>query len=547
MRGGGARVGLAAAALVCLALVLSLLDARRDSATADEPSHVAAGVVQVRTGTWLVNVEHPPLAKELYGAAAIVSTPVETPRLAYRDFLRATRAWLFAPRQGVAPDGVLFAARGAAALLFAALVLASYAAVGGGSAGLVASALVLGNTALFPHGHLVTTDVPLALLTVLLAGALRRLDEAPRLVPAALAAAFLAAALATKYSAVLLVPLAFLWIAAGASRDGERRGRRLLLAVAVPAGAAVLLAILLGWSVRGEAPGAVGVLGRVYQMAPDDVALCSRVEGVSRGLSRWLFGILFHLRQADAGRLTFFDGPTSHPGPHYHLVALVLKSPATWLAATLAGAALALRRGGPRAARLFFVAGLFLLVGSLPGPRIGVRHVFPTVALLTLGAAVALGPVVARLSTWARGALLLVALSPLAIDRSLGASGLAGRLVGRSVLADSNLDWGQDLLRLRSLLDGKGIPPGEVSVVYFGGDLPALRIPGVLDHLEVDAPLRRYVAVSRQYTLLGGEAAILSGGAPRVTRALEELRARSSRPAGRAGHSIELFELPPVP
>ncbi|KAA0249912.1 MAG: hypothetical protein EDX89_23380 [Acidobacteria bacterium] len=540
------RVRLVLALLVALALGLSFRDARVDSAVADEPIHAAAGVAQVRTGTWLVNVEHPPLAKELYGLAAVLSTGAEGPRLPYRDFLRATRGWLFAPREGVAPDGVLLAARAAASLLFAGLVLASYAAVGGGVPGLVAAALVLGNTALFPHGHLVTTDVPLTLFAVLLAGALRRQDEASRLSTGILAAAWLAAALATKYSAVLLLPLAFLWIAAGAARDREGRRRRLVLAVAVPASAVLLLALALAWSVRGEAPGAVAVLGRVYQMAPDDVGLCERVEGVSRGLSRWLFGLLFHLRQADAGRLTFFDGATSHPGPHYHLVALVLKSPATWLAATLAGAVLAARRGGPRAARLFFAAGLLLLAGSLPGPRIGVRHVFPTVAFLTLGAAAALGPRIARLSAWARGALLLVVLSPLAIDRSLGASGLVGRLVGRPVLSDSNLDWGQDLLRLRNLLGARGIPPGEVSIVYFGGDLPAMRIPGCLDHLEADAPLRRYAAVSRQYLLLGGEAAILPGGAPRVARSVSELRARSPRPVGRAGDSIELFEVGPA-
>src|SRR5207249_828572 len=105
-----------------LALGLSLHDARIDSAIADEPIHAAAGVAQVRTSTWLVNVEHPPLAKEVYGLAAVVWCGAEAPRLPYRDFFRATRDWLFQERNGYPRDAVLLACRAAAALFFAALV-----------------------------------------------------------------------------------------------------------------------------------------------------------------------------------------------------------------------------------------------------------------------------------------------------------------------------------------------------------------------------------------------------------------------------------------
>lgn len=525
-----------AALFVLLALGLSLHDARRDSATADEPIHAAAGVAQVTSGTWLVNVEHPPLAKHLFGLTAVGLAGAESPRLSYRDFFRSTRSWLFGGRN----DSVLLASRAAASVLFASLVAATYAVAGKGLSGLAASALLVGNTALFPHGHLVTTDVPLALFTVLLVGALRRHDEAPRLRSALAAALWLAAALATKYTAVLFLPLVALALLLG--RAPQPRGQRLLMAASVPAAAILLLAVALSWFVRSEPPGTLDLLGRIYRMSGSDLALLARADGLHHGLARWGFGLLFHLRQAEVGRLTYFDGPTPHPGAHYHLVALVVKSPAVWLAAVLAGMLLSIRNG-PRSARLFLAGALLLFVGSLPGPRIGVRHVFPSIVLLTLGAGAALAPALGKLPRTVRAALLLAAVSPLAFGRTLGAEGLVGKLVGRPLFADSNLDWGQDLLRLRDLLSRRGIPSSQVAIAYFGGDEPTLRIPGIADLLESDAAPRRYLAVSRQLLLLGPDAVLVPGTSRHAARALVLAHLPQARRAGIAGDSIELFDL----
>lgn len=483
-----------------------------------------------------MNVEHPPLAKHLFGISAVALAEAESPRLYYRDFFRSTRNWLFSGGD----DSVLLASRAMASILFAALVVAAYAAAGKGLAGLAASALLVGNSALFPHGHLVTTDVPLALFTVLLAGALGQHDETPRLRFALAAILWLAAALATKYTAVLFLPLTALALLLGRAR--RPLGRRLLAAAGVPVAAVLLLAVALSWFVRREPQGTLGLLGKIYRMPASDMALLLRADEIHSGLARWGFGLLFLLRQGEAGRLTYFDGPTLHPGAHYHVVALAAKSPAVWLVGVLAGAVLALR-GGPRSARLLFAAALLLFVGSLPGPRIGVRHVFPSVVLLTLGAGVALGPALARLPRVARAALLLAALSPLAIDRTLGAEGLLGRLAGRPVLADSNLDWGQDLLRLRDLLSRRGIPASEVAIAYFGGDDPAFRIPGIADVLESDVAPRRYLAVSRHLLLLGPDAVLVRETAARAARALSIARSSGARRSGRAGNSLELFEL----
>lgn len=544
-KGGGGRIALAAVLLV--AALLSLFDARRDSATADEPSHVAAGAVLVASRSWTLTPEHPPLAKAAYGLAARAAGGTDPVRVDFRDFVRSTRGWLLAPRPGLPVGTLLVAARTAAIGFFLALLWAAYLAAGGGLPGALAAALLLGHRALYAHGHLATTDVPVTLFSLAGVAALLAFRSRPTLARGAGAALLVAAALASKSSGLLLLAFAPLFLLAAALTTREQARRRPLLsgAAGIPAGAVVLLALFLRLASGGESPSALATVCRLYRMDGSDTALLLRIDRVDRGLARYAFGVLFNLRQAAGGRSTWYLGErTERPGPSYHVVALAAKSPLTWLLAVGAALLLALRPGGSPRARLLLGAAAFFLLASLPGPRIGVRHVFPVVALATAGAGAALGEGLSRTKGSARAAAILVALSPLALGRSLGSDGAVTRFLPDPPLADSNLDWGQDLLRLGDLLSARGIPPSELSVVYFGGDLPGARLPGVVDHLEAEAPLRRYVAVSRQYLLVGADAATLSGGAPRVAAALAAVRSPGVVPLGRAGDSIDLFALP---
>lgn len=540
--------------LLALALVLSLADARRDSAIADEPLHVVAGVTQVQSGTWLVNVEHPPLAKQLFGVGAVWAGAAEKPELSYRDLFRATRAYLFQRREGRPLDSVLLGARLAAIALFLALLSAAFWASGGGPTGLMAVALLLGDAALFPHGHFATTDVPVTLFFVLVVGTLARLlatQSGRHSLMLAFGLAFaMTLALATKYSGILvlfLVPGALL-VAALRETERSRRLRSLALAAAVPLLSVFFLTGLLRLYMQNDRPGSLDVLTRLYGTKAADRDLLHSVERVDTALARYAFGLLFVVRQSEAGRLTYFlDRPEAHPSSAYHVVTVLVKSPIVWLAACAWGAVLAFRRDAGTRARFFFLCGLFLFAASLPGPRIGIRHVFPSLALFTLGAAASLTPWLTRVSPRALGIALAIAISPLAFGRSLGRNGLLGDVVGRPLLADSNLDWGQDLLRLGEEARMRGVPLEELSVAYFGGDLSSVRLPAASDLLESDSAPRRYLAISRQFLLLGPQAALFPEGVPRTRRALDLLRAAPERRfLFRAGDSIEVWELPAV-
>lgn len=542
MTPGTRAIRLGLLAVLLLTALLAVLDARRDGVTADEPIHLAAGVAQAAHGSWAVNVELPPLAKEAWGRAARRAGAVETPPLSFRSLFLSARAQLFGAAD---PAKVLLAARLVTVAFLVLLLVFAARAAGGGEAGLLAAALLAGQTALVPHGHLVTADVPAAaLITTAVWGTLSLYDRpfTARLLGTALAAA---AAIATKQTALVLLPLLPLLLvpALRLSRDRRVTRRFVLAAVALPLLSLALLAVLLRPWTEGESA-QLPVLVSLYGLPAGDASLVTRLAGVDEGLGRYALSTLFVLRQTEAGRLSYFLGEVStSPSPAYHLVALLVKSPAPWLLLVAAGILVAFVRA-PLRSRLLLFSGAVFLAASLGGPRIGVRHLVPAFVLLSAGAAAALGPSLLRRSPAAFALALLLALSPLAFGRSVGRHGLAARLFSVPPLADSNLDWGQDLPRLADLAARRDIPPASLGVAYFGGDLPSFRIPGCVDLLAADAPLPQYVAVSRQLLLVGPATVPFAEGRPRAARVLAELKARDAQLVARAGDSIDLYEVP---
>ena len=129
---------------------------------------------------------------------------------------------------------------------------------------------------------------------------------------------------------------------------------------------------------------------------------------------------------------------------------------------------------------------------------------------------------------------------------------------GRTILSDSNVDWGLDLKRLAAEIRRRGAADphrsdadprrrgADPTVAYFGGDDALYRI-GVPDFVAEPRVRGRLVAVSSLYLAEGPEY-FLYHGAPRVAAALKRLLddlALRGRPAGRIGYSIYLWDLPP--
>jgi hypothetical protein len=173
---------------------------------------------------------------------------------------------------------------------------------------------------------------------------------------------------------------------------------------------------------------------------------------------------------AEPGNPIYFLGRHTPGGtPFYFLLALAVKTPEGFLLLLAAGVWLLLR---VRPSGLWFVLlppTIYLASASLTAMQLGLRLVLPC---LPFAAAIAAYPL-ARGNRWPRVALAASALASIwAFPNGVGyfnqASGGTGSAL--TYLADSNVDWGQDLPALRKWIDANG--PGPVTLYYFGNDNP---------------------------------------------------------------------------
>jgi hypothetical protein len=204
------------------------------------------------------------------------------------------------------------------------------------------------------------------------------------------------------------------------------------------------------------------------------------------------------------------------------------------------------------AALLLLPVGVLFLASIGSSYNIGIRHMLPVYPFLALAGAALFAR--ARWKAPSRAVVWLLAAQPLLSAGEIARihphelsyfNPLAGGPErGRSILSDSNVDWGLDLKRLAAEVRRRGV--ADPTVAYFGGDDVGLRM-GVRDFLEQPVVRGRLVAVSAFYLAEGPQFLRYQGtreSAAALERLLTEIAVRG-RPAGRVGYSIELFDLPP--
>ncbi len=567
------RSGLAVllALLLTAAAVWAVRDhTREDALSADEPIHILSGYFAAAKGTAIVNIEHPPLMKVLSGLALRALPLAPPPEKVPMGNLFLNYGPDFFYRNLVSPDRIIAAARAPFLGVLAALLLAVFFAARsryGPVPALFATALLAFDPNLLAHAGVVHTDLGAALAflaTVLAWDAAQRRPTAVRL---AVAAACLGLALVTKFSAVYLVPILLLQTLFAAR--GEGSGRRVLASLgrlaAVGAGALlVVVAVYAAVSANMDRADQkailrekVGAIGQAPALAERIVAL----SDVSAPLAHYLGGLASVVRQnALGGGITYLNGRVSTEGfPEYFFVAFGVKSTLAFLAVALAvlAAALLRRAGFPEELRLFGLPVLVLFLASIGTTyNIGIRHLLPVYPFLALfGAALFARAWARRGESFARraaaGAWLalplicaveLARIHPYELSYFNPLAG--GPEGGARILTDSNIDWGLDLRRLRAELTRRGVRREDVMVSYFGGDNVSYRL-GVPDFSALPVVRGRLLAISVFLLTAGPEFSAYHGDAAmaEAQRGLQRLVARS-RPVGRVGHSIYLFELP---
>jgi 4-amino-4-deoxy-L-arabinose transferase-like glycosyltransferase len=564
-----ALAAIAAAALVFLSAFLVRDHTRDDSLSADEPVHILSGWFEVVGRNAIVNIEHPPVAKMLAGLA-LASLPLPPPP---RNVPMGTRftdfghAFLF--ESPVPADRIAAVARAPFLGVLALLLLVVFAAAAiryGPAAGLFALALLALDPNFVAHAGVVHTDLAASLVFPATVLAWEFARRRPSLLRLLLSAVVLGLALATKFSAILLLPILLLQSLLAARRE-PRPGRAAATAVVrlAAVGVAALLVVVAVYAPLTRHMDPEYQRRVIHEMvagrgAPGLSAAIESLARVSRPLAHYFGGLASVLRQSSVGGgVNYLAGRTSvHGFPSYFFVAFALKSTLAFLAVTLlAIGAYVFRRADYREeARLFLLPVAVLFLSSIGSAyNIGIRHMLPVYPFLALAGAA----VFARLTTKpgrARG--LLRAAPALALLPLVSAVELAsihphelsyfnplagGPEHGRRILSDSNVDWGLDLKRLASELSRRRVT--DPTIVYFGGDDVFYRT-GVPDFAADPRVRGRFVAISAFHLAVGPEFHEYHGanGVAASLRTLRDDLERRGRPVGRVGYSIYLFELP---
>jgi hypothetical protein len=481
------KFGPAVAALL-LFFFLALNSMTSDSPTMDEQNHIARGLAYLRTGDPRLSVEHPPLVNVLSTLPLLTMPEIELP-LDEPSWERqpADVFWyvfaeqmLWQENRGLDIQKIMFLARLPIVYLTMGLALLGWHVarrMWGWPAPVFVLLLLLFDPNILAHGRYVTTDLGGTFFVLLATFLLWQLwmgtggGNGRRWVWAALG---IGLAFSSKLSALAFVPIWTLQAVLpvyGMEQRGWRAAARRLAGML----AAGLAALLVVWLVYGLEWGP-------YLFLDPRLAPLNQWQGP---LPTFLSGIERILLVSEGGRPAFLLGEFSSSGfLLYFPIAMLVKTPLLTLAtAVLAAVTLTLLR--PARARAIFLLipiAAYLSISLFSALNVGYRHLLPILPFIyLLIGGLATKEVRMKLQSaarplpaaWPVGLLLLLLLALLSIDARLHPHYLStfnslagGPENGHKVLVDSNIDWGQDLLRLQDWMAAQGVD--RVKLGWFG-------------------------------------------------------------------------------
>lgn len=480
--------------VLVVAFALGFASVAQESQTQDEAVHISSGYSYWKTGDFRLNVEHPPLSKLLATLLLLWLKPDFSPSpeaWQHSDEFAIGREFLY--RNHVRADTLLLAARGVTIVLSGLLgvtIAVWVARRAGPTAGVVSFLLFALEPTVLAHSRYVTSDLAVTLFIWLSCISWYSYLERPSSWGLIRTGLLTGMALATKFNAVIL------YLVFGVTLFAYRR-----LAVKPPvmktAKTIAALAFVSFLFVFGtyrfdtraiaQDPALTSRLERVY---PKEDSMRSRMVQTAlhtpvpayyffRGLH-----LLFRLNQS--GHLTYLMGSAGvHGSWKYFPVAMLVKSAVTWLVLLVISTFAAARATAQRVFNpndKWLLAGLALpvllyfgtcLVSSI---NIGIRHLLPIYPFLCAFMGIVLfgreRNRKARVISWALVFVFVLESSSAYPDYlsffNVAAGGAAN---GHRYLLDSNLDWGQDLKRLKFWTETHNSQP--LCLSYFGTADPA--------------------------------------------------------------------------
>jgi hypothetical protein len=489
MRGLQRRAGFAALALLLILALEMAPNIGRKSVTFDEPAHIGAGFSYLVKREFRLNLQHPPLMKEV-AAVPLMLGGIRWP-VPDRDWddmgpqPDPLMQWTIGSRVLYENDHDRVVALARWPCLLLTLLLGGVLFLWGRE--IVGSGAALAGLALFAldpnivaHGYLVTTDAGFALFTVLFCWAAWRYMNHRTLKRLLYCALALGGAFAAKFTGLALGPIFFLLLILAVR----------LLPAAVPTQPSTLIDPFAG------APAGPRIVWSLYLVAAVSLLAGVVVWAIYFFKSPLLYvtGLKLVNADHDATYRPFMAGAFQPRFWTYYLIVYLLKEPLPAIVLAWIGTMALCRRetGAPALDRAFlFVPPAFLfLMYTLFSDNLGMRYLIPVLPFLHLA-----GGTGAR-ALWQSGSALKRGLAAaLFVWLGINAWGIApdhlsffnesaclttepgkigrdaGSACGTLWLDDSNVDWGQGVKELAAWLQVHA-PQQRIGLAYFGTGRP---------------------------------------------------------------------------
>ncbi len=459
--------------------LLLLRNAQSDSATADEPIHILSGY-EYWNGIFTVNPEHPPLGKLIDAVPLVFIRPIlpfdseftHARDDFYYDSWAETKAyarkWLYGTR-GNNPEQIVFTSRIAVViftLILGWIVFMTSKRWYGQTAALIAVFLFALSPILLTHGHLANTDLWAALgfyLGVFSFGYFLNKPTGYRMIFAAIC---FSAAMLLKFSTLVLIPIfALLWLTKYflSKRDRSYSWKRALLTTLVFA----VVASCCIWANYGFPTAAAPRVNlQAHQVDPSDPLMILAPLFQHLPVPLYFKGLAMTLTGAFSDREAYCLGRFYAGGVWYYFpLAVLVKEPLALLIMFFGGIiswVVWRKKLEFRDWLLIIPTALYFCFSLTAQLNVGIRHLLPIYPFLFIFIGYSVSEFISHRKLSPRnkiftsylpvallfGWYLYAALSVYPYFMTYFNELAGGPRGGSRILADSNIDWGQDMKRV---------------------------------------------------------------------------------------------------
>ena len=500
------KINILAGALLILFSALAATSMWNDNANYDERIHLPAGYSYVTQQDMRLNPEHPPLVKDLSGLPLLlmkINFPYQSWGWNTALTTDSSRTPVWQTDVGFGNDLLYFSGNdaqnmmryGRIPIILIGILLGFYIfkfarEQWGDLTGIIALAFYSFSPTFLAHTRLVTTDVAAAAAFFISFYYLYKWLKAPTQRNIWLFGIVLGISFLTKFSTFLLIPIfgfiILIWILLNGQWKKYIGGFILILIVALLVIGAVYVYHIWNYPIEKQAIDTAFILSTFGFKPLANLSIWISSQPYLRAWGEYFLGFLMVLQRSGGGNTTYYLGEISADGSRsYFPMMYLLKEPLAYILLAFFALFLALKKFISRKISIEFFRNNFAEFGMLlvvavywffsitSNLNIGVRHILPTIPfiyILTAG----------QISNWIKNSvkkslfvlvlLVWVSVSVISVWPSFLAyyneiAGGADR--GYMIAVDSNLDWGQDILRLSQFIEKNNIK--EIKLDYFSG------------------------------------------------------------------------------